>query len=736
MIKKLLSFVALSIITFTVSAQIPVYKNAYRIAGTGSDNIDFICSDGSGNVFVSGRFGSGCDFDPSAGTNTINPLGGSDIFVAFYNNAGALVWVNTITSSSSERVNGMKLDQFGNLFVFGDFFGNLTINGQVSSTTLTNNGGTDAFVAKYNGQGNIQFAFNIGNTNTEYFEGIDFAPNGDFYLGGEFSSPTLDVDPGSGSTLLNNPGSANFSFDAFLAKYDSLGNFIWAFSMQGSSSDYVKAVSVDQNGDVFVGGYFNNSLTLDSAGTGILFSNTQDCFIAKYSPNGIYSNAWSFGGSGFDFLYGIKAANNKIYATGTFTQSIDLAPGVNDTLLATAVGSNDVFFACYTNSGTADWGGRMGGPGSEGVHTIDCSPAGDVFIVGNFQDSADFDSSPGLDYINGYGGRDGFVVKYDAAGNYKWTLPLGSGGTDFSRGIAFAPGNEFWTGGYYSIGSLIVNPLNTNINLPNIGSNDAFFARYGECTYPIVNTQPVTAGICSLDNANFSITASGSNVTYQWQEGTNGGVNWINITNGGNYIGTNTPNLGIIAVNTNYNNRLYRCIISADCGLSTTSGVGILFVSAPDTSVIASGIGTLVGANVIGATYQWFNCNNFSPVIGATNRIFSPTTPGNYALQITVNGCADTSACYNVSTVGLNELNLSSIELYPVPAKNTITVISSIEKPLNFSVLDLTGRMIMKSSTPFVNKTDIDLSALHCGAYFIQLSDENGNSGFKQFIKQ
>ena len=71
-------------------------------------------------------------------------------------------------------------------------------------------------------------------------------------------------------------------------------------------------------------------------------------------------------------------------------------------------------------------------------------------------------------------------------------------------------------------------------------------------------------------------------------------------------------------------------------------------------------VGGTLNAVASTATYQWLDCdNNYSVIDGATDRFFTPTTTGNYAVIITENGCSDTSDCKNVSIVTINKTRLS-----------------------------------------------------------------------------
>jgi hypothetical protein len=94
----------------------------------------------------------------------------------------------------------------------------------------------------------------------------------------------------------------------------------------------------------------------------------------------------------------------------------------------------------------------------------------------------------------------------------------------------------------------------------------------------------------------------------------------------------------------------------------------------PDSSLQQSG-DTLI-ASATGTTYQWVNCNNaFAPVNGATGQSFVPTVNGNYAVEITANGCTVQSACQNVVLSNLtNYADSWEMNLFPNPTENAATV--------------------------------------------------------------
>ena len=74
----------------------------------------------------------------------------------------------------------------------------------------------------------------------------------------------------------------------------------------------------------------------------------------------------------------------------------------------------------------------------------------------------------------------------------------------------------------------------------------------------------------------------------------------------------------------------------------------------PDNNVTQTGI--LLSSDQAGALYQWVDCDdNYAMINGETNVSYTPSLTGNYAVEVTLNGCADTSACMLVDYTGIEE---------------------------------------------------------------------------------
>ena len=118
---------------------------------------------------------------------------------------------------------------------------------------------------------------------------------------------------------------------------------------------------------------------------------------------------------------------------------------------------------------------------------------------------------------------------------------------------------------------------------------------------------------------------------------------------------------------------------------------------------------------------------NFGVIGGDTGQVFVAKTNGSYAAEITKSGCIDTSDCYIVSTVGIdNPATLSNVKVYPNPTSGKLTI--DAENFEGVEVYDVSGRLIIKSAL----KT-IDLEEQSKGLYLLKINANGTTQEFKVF---
>ena len=139
----------------------------------------------------------------------------------------------------------VAVDASGNAYLAGYFTGDsITFGGD----TLTNAGGDNIFLAKYDAVGNVIWAKKAGGTNNDLAYSVAADAQGNAYITGSFGDSTFIF----GSTTLTNPYPG--SDDIFLAKYDTYGNVLWAKDEDGTGGGTAKSVAVDASGNCYITG--------------------------------------------------------------------------------------------------------------------------------------------------------------------------------------------------------------------------------------------------------------------------------------------------------------------------------------------------------------------------------------------------------------------------------------------------------------------------------------------------
>ena len=155
--------------------------------------------------------------------------------------------------------------------------------------------------------------------------------------------------------------------------------------------------------------------------------------------------------------------------------------------------------------------------------------------------------------------------------------------------------------------------------------------------------------------------------------------------------------------------------------------VTLVGITQVDATVTISGVGNAASANQANATYQWLDCNNgLAPVSGATSMTFSPAATGSYAVAVTFNGCTDTSGCWNIILVGMEEVPAFGLRAYPNPGRDKIWVETGIEVNGELSITDLRGKILYQASYEG-QKTALQIGDLAKGIYLLQLNTTQGS---------
>jgi len=381
-------------------------------------------------------------------------------------------WAEKIAGTGDEYTKSIVVDRDGNLYIAGDaFFSSLSFNNGITLTY--NDGDYITYIAKYNSSGQCQWAEKLQGLRHDYAQSIKVDASGNVYVSGIFFSPTLSFN--NGITLTNNG-----DFDGFLAKYNSSGQCQWAEKIAGKYREYAFAISVDETGNVYLGGQFESPILSFNNGITLSNNNSYDLFIAKYDPYGQCQWAERIVGTDDEYVLNLSVdSRSNVYIGGFFyspTLSFNNGKQINNS------GVNS-FIAKYNSGGQCQWAETIACKYHSEVNSICVDEHDYVYFVGNCEDNKiSFNNGITLTFSSGY--TNGFIAKYNSSGEYQWAERIIGKKSDSDHrdslnvsvnGISLdASGQIYITGNYISPNII----FNNDKTLSNRGGVDAYFAKY------------------------------------------------------------------------------------------------------------------------------------------------------------------------------------------------------------------------------------------------------------------
>jgi len=147
-----------------------------------------------------------------------------------------------------------------------------------------------------------------------------------------------------------------------------------------------------------------------------------------------------------------------------------------------------------------------------------------------------------------------------------------------------------------------------------------------------------------------------------------------------------------------------------------------------DNTVTVSG--NTLTANETAANYQWINCDTDLPVSGAMSQSYSPSSAGNYAVQLTSGTCTELSKCFEVDLLGVNTFSAGEINVFPNPVKTILTIETAQPNDYTFSLYDTGGKRVLKRQSSALTST-LNLKDLSKGVYFLNVETKEKSGTYK-----
>jgi hypothetical protein len=330
---------------------------------------------------------------------------------------------------------GVATDAQGNVYVAGKFSGTATFGD--TNSPITSFGDSDAFLAKYSQQGQLQWVNQFGGAGTDAADSVAVDKTGKVYVSGAYGGQSK-----FDSITLTNVG-------GFVAKVDpATTNVLWA---TGAALEWF-AIAVDTNSNAYVVG---QPLPFQIAGN----KAAEPIALAKYNSSGArqwYTNSlggFNTGGHGNGIA--VDSAGN-VYITGFFREVIQFGPfSLTNAASANNV-CDEIFIAKFNTAGFPQWARRGGGEGNDQGLAIGVDGAENVIVTGYCDNTISLNGGTSMQFdIGGFvfpgapGGGIGnmFLAKFTSLGDGIWAKKLS--GTSRGSGLAVLPSGDFYAAGYF-----------------------------------------------------------------------------------------------------------------------------------------------------------------------------------------------------------------------------------------------------------------------------------------------
>lgn len=389
-------------------------------AGNGSF-VDYglgVAVDNNHNVISTGmHLGNGM-----FGSTAVNGFGYQDAFIAKYDSAGALLWVNGIGGGEQDWGYAVTTDASNNIFVTGTYAWYAIHFSATDSLAISAPQATNCFVAKYDPSGNFLWA-RSGGCSYSKSSAIATDASGNVVISGfyngsiNFSSTTLT---GGGSNL-------------FFVKYDASGNLVWAKSGTSSSMCSTNAMKCDAGGNIYATGKISQNITFGP--NTYTRQGGDDMYTAKFNSNGDVQ--WF-------------QLEGKTLAASTTTNNLDCGNGIDvdnsgnvyvagsliDTFISASMFQSAAIVK-YNNAGVKQWLYKFGNNnGTDVFNNLSLDAAGNPYVVGTYAGALTI----GTSLLPVASDADIMIAKFNASGNCIGAIGIGTGnGNDAGNAIDIDP---------------------------------------------------------------------------------------------------------------------------------------------------------------------------------------------------------------------------------------------------------------------------------------------------------
>ncbi|MEJ6776216.1 MAG: hypothetical protein QNK85_02695 [Crocinitomicaceae bacterium] len=654
----------------------PEFEWAGSNGGISSEYIEDINVDFQGNIINVGRFSGIADFDPGIGNTTIQAYGGtSNTYIQKINPDGTLAWVKCLLSSTNQLNTGFSVssDSQGFIYVTGFFSGIVDFDPNAGINQLYSPD-QRPYILKLDPLGNfvwVKLLSETGSFGTGAGYEIVIDNNDDILITGHYTG-TLDFDPGPLVSTEMPMGEGEY-----VLKLNNSGDYLWHKAIQVTPA-YPLSIDINNNNEVFICGAFSGTADLEmGAGISMVTAiNGADIFIQKLDATGDFQWVKTFGGSGECYPSAIKInSNGEIINIGDFQNTIDLDPGVN-TVFKTSNGEYDSYIVKLDGNGDFIWGIGQGGSDSDAGKSLFTDNLDKIYVTGAFTNTVDFD--PGVSTFNlqesgssiGSWPGSSYVQKLSTNGTFEWAFSFQGEGEGEAIEVDNITNSLYVCGRFYTatdfnpgLGSFSLTPAGTGVLSP-----DCFIVKLSQCEPSISSISESSCDTYTAPDGQVYLTTGNYTATIPNSAGCDSIITLdltITAPSTSSVIETACESYTAADGQVYTSTGSYTSTIPNAAGCDSVISIDLTINPLPSNDVTQNGA-TLTATQTV-AAYQWIDCDNDNaPIVGEVNQAFTPTSTGNYAVIVNVNGCSNTSECRLVDFTGIGELNNTPKQLIKI----------------------------------------------------------------------
>ena len=438
--------------------------HAQGICGKGYDEINSVAKTRDGGYIVGGSFSSN-DIDLGNGVSLkkINSdTGFQDGMVVKYNVNGNAEWAQAIGGNGDAGINYIVETSDGG-YIAGGYFGSesVFIGDEINLTNRGFDGTYDGMLIKYTSNGEVEWAKEVGGTDSDYINSIVETSDGGYIVGGYFGS-SIDLENGMSLKSKGN-------FDGMVIKYDSEGKIEWAKEIGGTYVESVQTMASTRDGGCIVGVNFRSSSIDIGDGRTLTNRGNFNVAIIKYNSEGKAEWIQQIGGTGSDTISSVVEANDGGYVVaGDFGSSyIDLGNGIN----LTNKGETNVMLIKYNSYGKAEWAQGIGGTSADYIHSMIKTTDGG-YLLGGRINSDIINFGDGV-ILSKSGGTKTMLLKYDSEGRVEWGKIIDISVSDKLNSVIEINDGSYLVGGSFNYDLDLAN----DVSLINKGSADGMILK-------------------------------------------------------------------------------------------------------------------------------------------------------------------------------------------------------------------------------------------------------------------